>query len=155
MAGLAAAAASLPNAETTAFANRSLSPPPPARESTRVCPDMFGATGVPVPARTSPSAILHSNTAIFNSAEAARARPTARISSTVSMTTMGVEELIRILSRSRVPGMVLTAAGTDSRKIAHSEPAGIFFGKTKVTSRQGGAFASEVEGSRRFCEMWE
>jgi hypothetical protein len=44
--------------------------------------------------------MLHSKTAKFSAAQAALTERTARISSTVSITTMGVEESIRIFSRS-------------------------------------------------------
>jgi hypothetical protein len=67
-----------------------------------------GTAGVLLPERISPSAIVHSKTAIFNSAHAARTRFTARISSTVSITMMGVEELIRTFRRSKVSAIGLT-----------------------------------------------
>ena len=57
---------------------------------------------------TSPLAMLHSKVARLNDEHAARTRRTARISSAVSMTTMGVEELSRILRRSRASGIRLT-----------------------------------------------
>lgn len=50
--------------------------------------------------RTSPSAIVHSNVAMLSSAQAVRTRLTARISSDVSMTTIGVDELINTFRRS-------------------------------------------------------
>jgi hypothetical protein len=49
--------------------------------------------------------MLHSKVARFRDEQAARTRRTARISSTVSITTMGVEELSRIFRRSRVSTM--------------------------------------------------
>jgi len=52
-----------------------------------------------VPERTRPSAILHSKVAILSSEQALRTRLTARISSDVSITTMGVEELMRTFRR--------------------------------------------------------
>src|SRR5438270_9087955 len=67
----------------------------------RPCIEIFWlSTGAPVPERIRPSAIVHSNVAMFNSEQAARTRLTARISSDVSITMMGVEELISTLSRS-------------------------------------------------------
>ncbi len=45
--------------------------------------------------------MLHSNVAMFSSEQAARTMLTARISSDVSITTMGVEELMRTFRRSR------------------------------------------------------
>src|SRR5208337_605895 len=48
--------------------------------------------GAPLPERTRPSAMVHSKTARFNSEQAVRTRVSARTSSTVSMTTIGVEE---------------------------------------------------------------
>src|SRR5713226_5362815 len=49
--------------------------------------------------------MLHSNTARFNGEDAARTSRTARVSSTVSMTMMGVEESIRTFRRSRTSAM--------------------------------------------------
>ena len=45
--------------------------------------------------------MLHSNVAMLSSEHAARTRLTARISSDVSITTMGVEELMSTLRRLR------------------------------------------------------
>ena len=50
--------------------------------------------------RTNPSAIVHSKMAMFNSEQAARTSETARTSSTVSITTIGVDELMSTLRRS-------------------------------------------------------
>src|SRR5215467_5394146 len=111
----AAEAPSAPIEDMTARVRRSASPAPglstlggcarpPAL--TRVQPCGGGlwsalglSAGVPLPARINPSAILHSNVAMFNSEQAQRTRLTARISSDVSITTMGVEELIRTFRR--------------------------------------------------------
>jgi hypothetical protein len=49
--------------------------------------------------------MLHSKVARFNDEHAALTRRTARISSTVSITTMGVEELSKIFRRSRASGI--------------------------------------------------
>jgi hypothetical protein len=58
--------------------------------------------GVPalLPERTRPSAIVHSKRARLRSEQALWTSERARSSSTVSITTMGVEELIRIFRRS-------------------------------------------------------
>src|SRR5258706_6548508 len=56
--------------------------------------------GTPLPQRTSPSAMDHSKTGKLRSEQAVRTRDIARISSTVSITTIGVEELIRTFRRS-------------------------------------------------------
>ena len=53
-----------------------------------------------LPERTRPSAMVHSKTARLRSEQALRTRVSARTSSTVSMTTIGVEELIRTFRRS-------------------------------------------------------
>ena len=53
-----------------------------------------------LPERTRPSAIVHSNRAKLRSEQALWTSERARSSSTVSITTMGVEELIRIFRRS-------------------------------------------------------
>jgi hypothetical protein len=67
----------------------------------RDCREGFGpSTAACVPERTNPSAIVHSNVAIFRSEQAERTILTARISSEVSITMIGVEELIRIFRRS-------------------------------------------------------
>ncbi len=72
------------------------------------------------PERIRPSAILHSNVAMFNSEQAVRTMSTARISSDVSITTMGVEELIRTFSRSSVSLMLSFAVRTDrARYLEH------------------------------------
>jgi len=44
--------------------------------------------------------MVHSKTAMFKSEQALRTRVSARTSSTVSITTIGVEELMRTFSRS-------------------------------------------------------
>ena len=49
--------------------------------------------------------MLHSKVARFSDEQAARTSRTARISSAVSITTMGVDELSRIFRRSRVSGI--------------------------------------------------
>src|SRR5215469_10464693 len=67
------------------------------------------AAAASAPDRTRPLAMLHSNTAKFKSAAASRTRRTARTSSAVSITTMGVEESIRILRRSRTSAMIRQA----------------------------------------------
>ena len=54
-----------------------------------------------LPQRTRPLATLHSKVARFSAAQALRTMRTARISSTVSITTMGVEESISTLRRCR------------------------------------------------------
>lgn len=56
--------------------------------------------GAPLPERINPSATVHSKTAKFKSAHANLTRETARTSSTVSITKMGVEELISTFRRS-------------------------------------------------------
>ena len=53
-----------------------------------------------VPQRAKPLAIVHSNAARFSAEQAARTMRTARTSSTVSITTMDVEESMRTLRRS-------------------------------------------------------
>src|SRR5579871_3226567 len=58
------------------------------------------STGALLPERTKPSAMLHSKVAMLSAEHAVRTRFTARISSDVSITTMGVEELMRTLRRS-------------------------------------------------------
>ena len=50
-----------------------------------------------IPHRANPLAIVHSKAARFKAAQAARTMRTARISSTVSITTMGVEESMQDL----------------------------------------------------------
>jgi hypothetical protein len=50
--------------------------------------------------RTNPSAIVHSKVAMFKSEQANRTRETARTSSTVSITTIGVDELMSTFRRS-------------------------------------------------------
>jgi len=54
----------------------------------------------PLPHRTSPSAMDHSKTGKLSSEQAVRTSDSARTSSTVSITTIGVEELIRTFRRS-------------------------------------------------------
>src|ERR1019366_2981954 len=49
----------------------------------------------PLPVRTRPSAMVHSKTAKLRSEQAVRTSETARISSTVSITTIGVEEYLQ------------------------------------------------------------
>src|SRR5579859_7457460 len=67
----------------------------------RACSDIFCPSGTVFdPERSRPSAMLHSNVAIFNSVHAARTMLTACISSDVSITTIGVEELISTFRRS-------------------------------------------------------
>jgi len=90
-----------PADDSTARANRSASLLPCGigiRNSDRAAAGC--ATGTPLPDRTSPSAMVHSKTAMLKSEHAARTSISARTSSTVSMTTMGVEELMRTFSRS-------------------------------------------------------
>jgi hypothetical protein len=54
-----------------------------------------------VPDRIKPLAILHSKVVRFKAEQATRTSRTARVSSTVSITTMGVEESIRTFRRPR------------------------------------------------------
>jgi hypothetical protein len=68
--------------------------------------DTGTTTGAPLPDRVNPSAMLHSKTGRLRSADAVRIRLTARISSTVSITTRGVLELKKILRRSNGVGIV-------------------------------------------------
>src|SRR5258708_6707011 len=58
------------------------------------------------PQRLSPSAMFHWNTGRLRSAQAEHTRSTARTSSTLSITTIGVIELIRTLRRSRGSAML-------------------------------------------------
>jgi hypothetical protein len=51
--------------------------------------------------------MLHSNVAKFSAEHATRTRRTARVSSTVSITTMGVEESIRTFRRSSTFGITV------------------------------------------------
>ena len=57
--------------------------------------------------------MLHSKAARLKDAQATRTSRTARISSTVSITTMGVEESIRIFSRAEC----IRHIGLTSRKL--------------------------------------
>src|ERR1700730_5479246 len=67
----------------------------------RACSDpLFPSAGVFEPERNRPSAILHSNVAMLSSLHAVRTMLTACISSDVSITTMGVDELMRTFRRS-------------------------------------------------------
>ena len=77
-------------------------------------------TTASLPQRTRPVAIVHSKTARFSGEAAARTNRTARISSTVSMTMIGVEESINIFSRSRTSGMIRKAKIEQSVKLAQS-----------------------------------
>src|SRR5579872_6170123 len=61
---------------------------------------LCASTGALLPERTKPSAMLHSKVAMLSAEHAVRTRFTARISSDVYITTMGVEELMRTLRRS-------------------------------------------------------
>src|SRR5256885_13461571 len=54
--------------------------------------------------RTSPSAIVHSNVALLSAEQAVRTRLTARTSSDVSITTIGVDEFINTFRRSSPSG---------------------------------------------------
>ena len=63
-------------------------------------PDSGTNSPTSLPQRTSPLAMLHSKVARFSEEQAARTSRTALVSSTVSITTMGVEELSRIFRRS-------------------------------------------------------
>src|SRR5713226_7917472 len=58
------------------------------------------ATAKSLPHRTSPSAMVHSKTGKLSCEQAVRTSDIAHTSSTVSITTIRVEELMRIFSRS-------------------------------------------------------
>src|SRR5579863_2808563 len=63
--------------------------------------------------------MLHSKVDIFSSVQAARTMFTARISSDVSITTIGVEELIKTFRRSSVSVIIQTRALTTKGTKAH------------------------------------
>jgi hypothetical protein len=62
-----------------------------------------------LPQRISPLATLHSKVARLSAAQALRTMRTARISSTVSITMMGVEESINVFRRCNASAMEGTA----------------------------------------------
>src|SRR5581483_6259319 len=129
---VAAAAPSVPIDDITDRIRRSASPDP-GLSTLRGCGRAFcvkvaglgGAAGALLPERTRPSAMLHSKTAMFSSVHAVRTALTARISSDVSITRIGVEELIRILRRSSVSliqqlsvvGYQLSVIGLEARHL--------------------------------------
>ena len=77
--------------------------------SMRSCSVVFCAsTGAFVPERSRPSAMVHSKVAMLSWLQAARTMLTACVSSDVSITMMGVEELMSTLRRSRPSVMIGT-----------------------------------------------
>jgi hypothetical protein len=70
-----------------------------------------------VPQRISPLATLHSKVARFSAAQAVRTIRTARISSTVSITMMGVEESISVFRRCKASAIEGTAICLTGREL--------------------------------------
>src|SRR6185312_2675303 len=85
------------------------------------------------PQRERPLAMLHSKTARFSAVQAAQTERTARISSTVSTTTIGVEESIRIFSRSVMSAMPVDHLQVASVQYLIRHPPEISLRQTKVT----------------------
>src|SRR6185437_1246802 len=85
------------------------------------------------PQRESPLAMLHSKTARCNAAQADLMERTARTSSTVSITTIGVEESIRIFSRSVMSAMPFDHLQVASVQYLIRHPPEISLRQTKVT----------------------
>src|SRR5215469_5502111 len=113
----------------------------PAWRVARAAPGRWVSAPAAAPAapeRTNPVAIVHSNTAKCKGAAASRTRRTARISSEVSITTMGVEESIRMVRRSRtsVTGMKIPYCGAVEDS----------FSKKTATRNQRGNYARRVDG---------
>src|SRR6202008_4947129 len=93
-----------------------------------------------VPQRTKPAAMVHSKTARFNDEQAARTMRTARASSTVSITTMGVEESMSTFRRSRTLSIRLTSQDLLSYNSVFGTHRNISLVETKVTKEHGESF---------------
>src|SRR5437016_14548431 len=93
-----------------------------------------------VPQRAKPLAIVHSNAARFSAEQAARAMRTARVSSTVSITTMGVEESMSTFRRSRTLSIRLTSQDLLSYNNVFGTHRNISLVETKVTKEHGESF---------------
>src|ERR1017187_6471405 len=99
--------------------------------SMRACRDTFWPSGRAfVPQRKSPSAMLHSKVTMLSSPHAARTMLMACISSDVSITTMGVEELMSTFRRSS-PSVIFwnRSARITDRLSSFARPFGFAQGK--------------------------